>query len=553
MDHRLSRLRLIARAVAVVATGIASGTAIASPCCTDLSAQWRSAAEVTQVDDVPDFSRDAMVKRRERLTQARVALTRASRGTLTTSEWIDTQLIAAEMNGLDFQLRTLRPWARDPGFYQTIWAEQSDVPAHEGPYAPGTDLFTYDYPLDAKSADRLAAALRTVVPLLEQARRNLAGSQAHDLFAYGAHAFREQADTLAKLEAGTLAMRTLDGEKHADLSGAGARLIPMARAARSATLAFASWIETEAPKRKGVSGIGKAEYDWQARNVHLLPYGWDEQVTLLKRELERAHAALRLEELHNRALPPLVPANDPVTFERLSVERARRVTQFLIDKGFVPDTPYYRAAIPAQTAHWTPPTERDFFAQVVARDPLPLYTHFYHWIELARLKHAPLADPIRQEPLLFNIWQERSEGFATAMEEIALHAGLYDDLPRGRELVWIMLANRAARGLASLYVQANMMTLEDAGRFHARWTPRGWSVASSQLVGFEQLLYLRQPGYGASYVVGKLQFDRLLADLAEQAEKEGRPFDAAHTLQAMWAPGIIPLSLIEDEMKGAHR
>ena len=48
-----------------------------------------------------------------------------------------------------------------------------------------------------------------------------------------------------------------------------------------------------------------------------------------------------------------------------------------------------------------------------------------------------------------------------------MQAGLYDHEPRGRELVWIMLANRAARGLASLYVQANQMDLATAGRFHA--------------------------------------------------------------------------------------
>jgi len=28
-----------------------------------------------------------------------------------------------------------------------------------------------------------------------------------------------------------------------------------------------------------------------------------------------------------------------------------------------------------------------------------------------------------------------------------MHAGLYDDTPRSREIVWIMLAQRAARGL----------------------------------------------------------------------------------------------------------
>ena len=60
-----------------------------------------------------------------------------------------------------------------------------------------------------------------------------------------------------------------------------------------------------------------------------------------------------------------------------------------------------------------------------------------------------------------------------------------------------MLANRAARGLASLYVQTNQFTLEQAGQFQAEWTPRGWAKAEDSLTVFEQLLYLRQPRQSA--------------------------------------------------------
>ena len=117
------------------------------------------------------------------------------------------------------------------------------------------------------------------------------------------------------------------------------------------------------------------------------------------------------------------------------------------------------------------------------------------------------------------MFDSRSEGLATAMEETLMQAGLYDDNPRGREVVWIMLANRAARGLASLYVQVNQLTLQQAGSFHAQWTPRGWSDPSSDLVAFEQLLYLRQPGYGTSYITGKLQFERLISEYAHERDR----------------------------------
>jgi len=128
-----------------------------------------------------------------------------------------------------------------------------------------------------------------------------------------------------------------------------------------------------------------------------------------------------------------------------------------------------------------------------------------------------------------------------------MQAGLYDDNPRGREIVWIMLANRAARGLASLYVQANQMSLREAGRFHARWTPRGWSDPGSDLVAFEQLLYLRQPGYGTSYITGKLQFERLMSDYAQQQQSAGKHFNLGEFFAHINEAGTIPFALVETE------
>ena len=126
-----------------------------------------------------------------------------------------------------------------------------------------------------------------------------------------------------------------------------------------------------------------------------------------------------------------------------------------------------------------------------------------------------------------------------------MQAGLYDDSPRGRELVWIMLANRAARGLASLHVQANSIDLAAAGSFHAAWTPRGWSDPDNVLVGFEQLLYLRQPGYGTSYVTGKLLLDARIAAFSQEADRAHRtPPSAAAILSDIADQGILPWPLL---------
>jgi uncharacterized protein (DUF885 family) len=516
-----------------------------------LFADWRAFNHPQIVRGKPDYSARAMAAKAARLPEFRARLAAIGTDGWSASQRGDRRLVEAEMNGLDFFLRVLTPWARDPGFYQTVFADMSDVPAHEGTFAePNVDLYAFTYPLSRADDARLTELLAAVPDLLADARVNLAPSTAHDLWAYGDAAFIEQAEVLAKLEAGTLSVRDLGGRRAASLEGASPELRAAVRNARLATEEFARWVKAEAPRRKGPSGLGKDHYNWYLKHVLLSPYDFDQQATLLQRELDRSLASLRLEEVRNRGLPPIAETSKSA-YDRFSQARTEKHYRLLVDAGFIADKPYYRSALAAQTPGFVAPADRNFFSHITALDPLPLISHFYHWIELARLVHEPHPSPIRRATPLFNMFEDRSEGWATAMEEVAMHAGLYDDVPRGRELVWVMLANRAARGLASLRVQANEIGLDEAGKFHAAWTPRGWSDASSRLVGFEQLLYLRQPGYGPSYIIGKLQLDRLLAQAAHRAEQRRRPFDFRETFAAILDSGIVPPAIIEDEMAEA--
>ena len=509
---------------------------------------WRTFNQPAIRDGRPDYSASAIAQKAQGLAAFKQRLEALKTGGWSASQKGDYRLVQAEMNGLDFYFRVLKPWARDPGFYQTVFPDMSDVPAHEGTYAePVIDLFEYRWPLNAADQERLAAQLRTVPLVLADAKANLAGSTAHDLWAYGDRGFREQAEALAALESGKLSLNDLDGRRTVSLQGASPELKQAVAQAREASLAFADWVKSEAPKRNGPSGVGKDNYNWYLKHVLLNPYDFDQQVDLLQRELERSLASLRLEEMRNRAEPPITEIPDPAAYKAMANARDERLYKLLVDAGFIADKPYYRSALFAQLGDYTPPEQRNFFSHVTALDPLPLSSHQFHWIELARLKHEPHPSPIRQVSPLFNIYADRSEGVATAMEEVLMQAGLYDDQPHGRELVWIMLANRAARGLASLRVQANEIGLDEAGKFHAAWTPRGWSDPNSRLVGFEQLLYLRQPGYGPSYVVGKASLDRLLALASDRAERDKRPFSARDTFAAIWASGIVPPAIIEDE------
>ena len=515
----------------------------------ELAQDWRHFEQPAIKDCMPDYGATAMTAKAQALPAYRERLAAIDTHGWPTKDRVDYRLIEAEMNGLDFDLRVRRPWARDPAFYATLFGDRSDVPQHEGvTAAPAIDLFSFDFPLSRADQHRLSCLLDAIPGLLDQAKVNLHDSNARDLWVYGVRVLREQSEVLTGLQAGSLKMRTLEGSKQANLHGASKALTTALQRARIATDTFIHWLEVEAPTKTGVSGIGKENYNWYLQKVHLLPYDWDQQVTLLRRELERARAGLALEEFHNRALPPLDPANTPQAFNSLLVARMNKLTRFLIDSGIVSDRPYYRDALAQQIDEFVPPEKRNFFLQASAREPLGLFSHKYHWIELARMKEEPNQSPIRRLPALSNMFDSRSEGLATAMEETLMQGGLYDDNPRGREIVWVMLANRAARGLASLYVQANELTLPEAGRLHAQWTPRGWSDPSSDLVAFEQLLYLRQPGYGTSYITGKLQFERLISNYSYHQERAGKPFSLPDFFAHLNQSGTIPFALIEMEM-----
>ncbi len=150
----------------------------------------------------PDYTAAATAARRLTLKTLQSRLASIDPAGWPVEQQVDHALVAALMNGLDFNLRVLRPWARDPAFYKSIWSEQSDTPAHEGPtHHALVELWTYLFPLPAADETRLAGELRTIVPLLAQARVNLVGN-ARDLWMTGTGTMAQQVADLDALRAG---------------------------------------------------------------------------------------------------------------------------------------------------------------------------------------------------------------------------------------------------------------------------------------------------------------------------------------------------------------
>ena len=503
----------------------------------ELFEDWREFESPPMRDGAPDYTAERFAAAYEELPGYFERLNAIDNSGWPVEQQVDWHIVRAEMNGFDFNHRVLQPWVRDPAYYQSIWTYQSDVPAHEGPtHHAVLELWTYSFPLSEEEEQRMIDDLAVIPPLMRQAQQNLTGN-ARDLWVAGIRNIRAQRGHLDTIE------ETVGGD-------ASDELIEALRAAQAATDDLVAWLEAEAPSKTGPSGVGKENYTWYMQQVHYVPLTWEQEVDLLQRELDRAWSSLKLEEHRNRDLPLQVAASTPEEYDRLADESATKLMAFLEEQQVMPVRDYMEPALRERLGVFIPEDERNFFWIAAHYDPTPLYTHFYHWFELAQMREEPHESPIRRGALLYNIFDSRNEGTATGVEEMFMHAGLYDDNPRSRELVWIMLAQRAARGLGSLYAHANDMTMAEAGNVHVEWTPRGWMENEPELLQFEQHLYLRQPGYGTSYVTGKYLLERLLAHRTSQTEDADPPYTLSDFYGELNQAGSVPVALVHWQLTG---
>ena len=497
--------------------------------------EWRDFESPPLLNGAPDYTKERFEKDHNNFISLRKRLKSFNISNWSVNDQIDWHIVRAEMNGYDFNYRVLRPWERDPAYYQTLWMYQSDVPAHEGPTNHGVlEFWMYDIPLGSESEQKIIKELKSITPFLNQAKINLTGN-AKELWEAGIENLRQQRDNLIVVRS----KLNLSSEHEINKE---------IKNAINSTEEFVKWLEDESSKKTGPSGIGKENYTWYQQNVHLLPMTWEDEVSLLQRELDRSWSSLKLEEHNNRNLPELSPANTPEDFEKLTEEGVRRFIDFIKNKDIMPFKENMEPALREHMGKYVPENERNFFNIGLHLDPLPLYSHFVHWFDLAEMRDNPHESPIRRGALLYNIFDTKNEGIATGVEEMFMHAGLYNDSPRSREIVWIMIAQRAARGLGSLYAHANEMTMEEAGGVHVKWTPRRWMNREPHLLKFEQHLYLRQPGYGTSYITGKYMAEKILAEYAEKLEKENKEFTLKGFFKKFNESGNIPIDLVKFEI-----
>lgn len=496
---------------------------------------FRSFAAPEIVDGIPDYSAAAMDRRYRELARFRQRLDGIDDSEWPVSQRVDYMLVLAEMRGLEFRHVVVRPWERDPAFYST-----TDLGF--GPKMHGA-MAIPELPIDSAAAADLARALAAVPGILTQARDNLTDPRGD----------------LARL---ALVQKEIERNVYRrlaeDLENDHPRAARAAAAAADATGEFMRWLEHIEDTLPPHGGIGRENYDWLLRHVLLFPYAWQEMHALGEREYERSMVFLKLEEHRHSDMAMIEPATSMAEFERRRAEADADLLAFLdemnimtVPKWLVPpvgEGPYILPADrdPTKPGPFEAPIERHFFRQAEDRDPRPLRAHNLPGHLLDSLSLQRDDRPIRGERRLFFISGTRTEGWAFYLEELIQQTGFLDDRPKAREINYILQAKRAARILPELMLQANLWTYEEALESLTTRTPY-WMEPHDPIARFDLELYLRQPGYGIGYYMGKVQLEALFAELALD---QGSDFDLKRFHDEFRAAGVIPISLIRWEMTG---
>jgi len=307
--------------------------------------EWRGFQAPKYLNGVPDYSSEAMAAQHRNLAGHQARLAAFDTTGWSVSEQVDVHVIRAEMNGLDFDHRVTRPWARNPAFYIMIFTAQSDVPAHEGPVVHGwIDTWTYEYPLSQEDAAKLASRVGTIPALLEQARTNLTGN-VRDLWRGGIRSMQGQIRDLNSY--GT------------QVAGTSPDLDEAIQEAVQATEEFLGWLEAEAPSKTGPSGVGIENYDWYLKNVHLVPYTWEDEIRVMRRELARSHSALAMEEHRNRHLPEQTRIASADEYDRLLNTAVDDYVEFLGDHEILTVRDYMAPALRERIGRFQPVETED--------------------------------------------------------------------------------------------------------------------------------------------------------------------------------------------------
>jgi hypothetical protein len=513
---------------------------------------WRARQQPAMGDDIPrlprpsgwlpDFSPEAVDRARQRRDELAARWRALDVSGLDVEGRIDHRLLGSVLSRVTWELDVLQSWRRDPLFHvhqalNPYFDRLLALPPFGDERAAGIVAAVENIPLTVERA--LAALDAPAGPLTVAALELLDGV---------GDRFRESTGALVD---------QLPGAHRQALTDA----VPAATAALEALGAGLA-------ARDGLSDVvaaGEEAFVWFLRNVAVIAESPDELVRRAHQEWERAVVweAVAKHRANGVPVPPLPESTSAQVASEAAAEA--EIRRFYDDGGFLsqPDSlrRYLNAEVPAYLAplrflgvlddltdefrldedgvSYVPPPAPDlpYFYAANARDPRAGIAHEgAHYQQLALANGHP--NPVRRR----YYDSGSNEGIAFYNEEYLLQAGLFDDAPHTRAVIWNFARLRALRVEADVHLATGATTLDEAVDFFVRRVPMDRQTAFE-----ESCFYAGNPGLALSYQTGKLQ---LMSLVASAAEAGGAEFSLRRIHDAIWRDGNVPFALLRWQLLG---
>jgi hypothetical protein len=186
-----------------------------------------------------------------------------------------------------------------------------------------------------------------------------------------------------------------------------------------------------------------------------------------------------------------------------------------------------------------PSPQLGYFFLATAKDPRPDMVHEGvpgHYFQMCLSWRHP--DPIRRH----YYDSGANEGIGFYAEEMMLQAGLFDDSPRTREIIYNFMRLRALRVEVDVKLALGTFTLRQAADYLTERVPMDRKSAEA-----EAALFATTPGQAISYQVGKIQ---ILHFLADTKLAQGDKFSLRGFHDFLWQNGNLPIALQRWEYLG---
>jgi uncharacterized protein (DUF885 family) len=535
--------------------------------------QWRSRYQPFSKDDIPrierpiedragprDWSASSIAKQKAMLEDFEKQWRQIDTTGWSVARRVDYRLMGSALARVRWELDVNPRWQRDPSFYldQTLTAL--------------LEALVQPPPFDAVRSREIVDRMQDIPRIIEDGKANLHAVRPFAALAIGdLHEIRPQLERVRR----EVVPMLQDGGRRDGAPGNESLAAKFQTATEKAILALESyrtWLQAELDTMPDNAAVGRANYEFFLHNVALLPYSPEQLLPISRQEWDRSVAFEQYEKQRNDAwskqgLPELKPAASLQD----EIDRAKHdelaIRKFLEDKSIL--------TVPAEVRHYTlrpmpgyldaladfgevddftgpsrlnddgvrwaspPSAQLGYFWLATAKDPRPDLVHEGvpgHYFQMClSWRHA---DPIRRH----YYDSGANEGIGFYAEEMMLQAGLFDDSPRTREIIYNFMRLRALRVEVDVKLALGSFTVAQAANYLAQRVPMDKKTAEG-----EAALFATDPGQAISYQIGKSQILHFLAD-AKLAQGDKFSLRAFHDF--LWRNGNVPIALQRWEYLG---